>query len=223
MAKTVEDYLNLVTSEHRHKPNFIATITAAVSVLVQIQVLLASMVDLFDIDLDPVGDQLDTIGEWVGVSRNLSGPIAGVFFEWDGTAAQGWDAGVWQGAGDPAELIVLPDDVYLTLIKARIAANHWDGTIEGAYEIWAQLLPQYNLLIQDSQNMSFIVAIQGTVPDTLTIALLTGGYLPLKPEGVQISEYIVPVDTNPLFAWDCDSASLAGWDDGSWGQEIAPT
>ena len=71
--------------------------------------------------------------------------------------------------------------------------------------------------------MSFSIAIQGAVPDSLTLALLVGGYLPLKPEGVEITEYIVPVNTGPLFAWDVQNSTMQGWDDGSWGQELAPT
>jgi hypothetical protein len=71
--------------------------------------------------------------------------------------------------------------------------------------------------------MSFIAAITGTVPDALTQALITGGYFVPKPDGVLISDYVIPVDTNPLFAWDCDTTSLNGWDDASWGNFVAPT
>jgi hypothetical protein len=79
------------------------------------------------------------------------------------------------------------------------------------------------LLIQDNQDMSFAIAIQGTVPDSLTLALLTGGYLPLKPEGVRISQYFIPVDTGPLLGWDIENAYIQGWDEGSWSVETAPT
>lgn len=219
--QTPQDYLNLITSEFQGQPNFAATITAVVSVLTQIQTLLVSMIEIFDIDLNPVGNQLDIIGQWVGVSRQLRAPITGVFFTWDDTALDGWDSGTWQSS--QTSIVTLPDDVYLTLIKAKIAINAWDGTITGAYAIWATVLPQYNLLLFDNQNMSFIAGIQGVVPDALTQALIVGGYFVPRPEGVQISDYVIPVDTNPLFAWDCDTASLNGWDDASWGNFIPPT
>jgi hypothetical protein len=58
--------------------------------------------------------------------------------------------------------------------------------------------------------------------DIVTRALLTNGYLPLKPEGVRINVYsITPVD-GPLFAWDAESEALAGWEVGNWGIEITP-
>jgi hypothetical protein len=52
---------------------------------------------------------------------------------------------------------------------------------------------------------------------------LTGGYIPLKPEGVRVNEYLVPVDDGPLFAWDIQNDLLDGWETGSWAREIAPT
>ncbi len=219
---TIKQYQDLITSEHQGQPDFLAVVALSVTVYVRLQNLLDSMIPIFDIDLSPVGNQLDIIGEWVGVSRIIKNPFSNIFFTWDGTAAQGWDFGIWQSPGNPSAIISLPDSAYLTLIRAKIAANTWDGTTEGAYAIWSILFPQYTLLIQDNQNMSFDIAIQGAVPDSLTLALLVGGYLPLKPEGVLIREYFIPVDTGPLFAWDTVSPSLDGWDVGSWARELAP-
>jgi hypothetical protein len=223
MSNTIQTYTGLITSEHQSKPNFIAVITAATAPLVQIQTLLQAMIDLFDLDMNPVGDQLDIIGQWVGISRLINNPFSNIFFTWDGVQSNGWDFGIWQSATHPTAIVSLPDDIYLSLINAKIAANSWDGTTEGAYKIWDVLFPQFSLIIDDHQNMSFSVALQGGVPDSLTLALLVGGYLPLRPEGVEISEYFIPVDSNPLFAWDSDSSYVNGWDVGSWAIEMAPT
>lgn len=220
---TIQDYLNLITSNFAAQPNFTSMISYDVSPLVQVQSLLASMIPLFDLDTPPVGNQLDIIGQWVGVSRNVAVPITGVFFTWDSTPSVGWDYGTW--AADPTETVitVLPDDAYLTLIKGKIAANNWDGTTDGAYAIWNQLFPAFTILIQDYQNMSYAVGIVGGVIDSLTLALITGGYIPLRPEGVEITEYFIAVDTNPLFGWDIETDFVSGWDTGSWAMEVAPT
>lgn len=220
----IQDYLNLITSAWANQPNFKATISAVVAVPVQVQALLNSMIPLFDLDTPPVGDQLDIIGQWVGVSRNVPVPITGVFFSWDGSdASLGWDQGSWQPFNAPASITSLPDDAYLTLIKGKIAANNWDGTTNGAYAIWDTLFPQFTILIQDHMNMSYALAVIGGVVDSLTIALLVGGYIPLRPEGVLINEYFFSVDSNPAFAWDIDSTDLQGWDEGSWLKEVIPT
>lgn len=219
------DYLNLITSSWRQKPKFTAMISAIVSLPVQIQALLTSMIPLFDLDTPPVGDQLDILGQWIGVSRDVPIPITGVFFSWDGTDSDlGWDYGTWQPFNAPVSITSLPDDAYLTLIRARIASNYWDGTTNGAYAIWDNIFPQFTILIQDNMNMTYAMALIGGIVDSLTLALLTGGYLPLRPEGVMITEYFVATDTNPAFCWDVETnTNIAGWDIGSWLREILPT
>lgn len=214
----LDDYLNLITSEHRLAPKYIAMISAQVSLLIQIQDTLQSMIPKFDVDL-AVGDQQDILGQWIGVSRNVNIPVAGIYFTWDGDATEGWDYGTWSG-GNPANSISkLPDDAYRTLLKAKIAANNWDGTTEDAYRILEEVFPTVVVLIQDHMDMSYDVALVGGIVDSLTVALLTGGYIPLKPEGVRINTYYFPVDNGPVFGWDLDTAYVKGWDTGSWAIE----
>lgn len=222
---TIQDYLNLITSSWNQKSNFNAMISADVSLPVRIQDLLNSMIPIFDLDRPPVGDQLDILGQWVGISRHVNIPIGGVFFSWDGVDATiGWDFGSWRPPDAPTTITVLPDDAYYTLILAKIAANNWDGTTDGAYRIWDSLFPTFTILIQDGQNMTYALAIIGGIVDSLTLALLTGGYIPLRPEGVLISEYFVSVDANPAFAWDVPATTnLAGWGTGSWLREVPPS
>jgi len=217
---TVNDYLNLITSQFRQKPKFIAMVSADVGIPVQVQTLLQAMIPLFDVDI-AVGDQLDIIGMWAGVSRHIAIPITGVYFSWDATFDLGWEFGTWQG-DQPSEITELPDDAYRVLIKAKIAANGWDGTTDGAYAIWDSIFTNFSILIQDHQDMSYDLAIVGGIVDSLTLALLTGGYIPLKPEGVHVNTYFIPVDSNPLFGWDVESEFLGGWDEASWTREIKP-
>lgn len=219
---TTEDYLDLITSEYTEQPNFTAMVSFLVAVPVQVQTLMASMVPIFDVDV-AIGDQLDILGQWVGVSRNISIPIDGVYFSWDGDFTVGWDFGTWQPDLAPTSITSLPDDAYRTLIKTKIAANSWDGTTDGAYAIWDSIFTDITILIQDNQNMTYDLAIVGGIIDSLTLALITGGYISLKPEGVRIDAYYVSIDSNPVFAWDLDAPLLQGWDIGSWVREIPPT
>jgi len=220
---TVLDYLNLITSEHRKQPQFTAMIAEQLSLAVHIQDLLKiAGGPLYDIDV-ATGHQLDVIGQWVGVTRNVSIPITGIFFEWDGVETVGWEFGIWRPSNAPTSISTLPDDVYRTLIRTKIAANQWDGTTEGMYRIWDAIFTNITILVQDGQDMTYAIALIGGTVDSLTLALLTGGYLPLKPEGVRISAYYVSVDTGPVFGWDVESDQIQGWDEGSWVRELAPT
>lgn len=219
---TIKDYLDLIPSQHRDKPNFVDVVTTNVSVFVRIQEVLESMNALFDVDV-AVGDQLDIIGQWVGVSRNVNIPIDGIYFSWDDSSYTGWDFGSWQPSTLPSSVTVLPDDSYRVLIKAKIASNHWDGTTEGAYKVWDSVFSNITILIQDNQDMSYALAIVGGIIDSLTLALITGGYIPLKPEGVRVSEYFIPVNDGALFGWDIENDNIKGFDEGSWARELSPT
>lgn len=220
---TLEEYLNLIPVNNRQQPDFVAMVTMNVAVPLRVQELLEDMsTTLFDIDV-AVGDQLDIIGKWVGISRNVSVPIENVYFTWDGDASLGWDFGTWQPSLAPTSVTSLPDDAYRTLLKAKIAANKWDGTTTAAYAIWDALFPEFTILIQDLQDMSYNMIILGGIIDSLTLALIVGGYIQLKPEGVRINAYYVSTDDNPGFAWDLETDNLKGWDEGSWTREFTPT
>ena len=220
---TKEQYLALITSEHFDKTKFVETVGAGVDPLAQLQNVLFGLPADFDIDT-AVGVQLDALGIWIGRSRRIDTPLVGVYFTWDDLASDGWDSGIWKGPFDPdSSLVDLPDDSYRVLLKAKIAANRWDGTIPGAYEVWATIFTNSHLIIQDNQDMSMVVGIAGQPLSIVDQALLTNGYIPLKPEGVRIQYYAVAPAVGQLFAWDVDaSPALAGWDAGQWATELIP-
>jgi hypothetical protein len=224
MSYTVDYYDSLVTSEHAQAPKFIATLEAITSPIVTVQELLESMIPDFDLDT-AMGAQLDVVGQWVGISRYLNAPLVGVYFEWDSdNPAVEWDAGVWQGLFDPdSGLIALPDDLYRILIKIKIAANSWDGSIPGAYAAFTFAFPTgVFILLIDNQDMSMDVAIFGINSAWVTSALMQQQYFPFRPEGVRIREYIYTPDGGPLFFWDVENTdTTAGWDVGEWGVVIA--
>ncbi len=221
---SADDYLNLVTSEHKQKPLFTAALAALVAGAVDAANVAADLVNKFDLDL-AVGVQLDDVGRWVGLSRRLRTPLTGVYFEWDGAADVGWESGIWQGVFDPTTgLVSLPDDIYRILLRAKIAANHWDGTIPGAILVWETAFNGgQSIVIQDNQDMTMVIGFVGPPLSAVEQALLVDGYLPLKPAGVRISYYAIPVNEGPIFAWDAESPELDGWDIGSWPIELLPT
>lgn len=221
MAST-DDYVALVTSAYASDPQFIEVVRLVTSVQVRVQNLVESFITLFDVDT-AVGDQLDIVGKWAGISRNVSIPATGIFFSWDDVYTLGWDFGVWQGDLNDNTISVLPDSAYRTLIKGKIAANQWNGTTEGAYQIWDSIFTGVTILIQDHQDMSYDLILVGGIVDNLTLSLLVNGYIPLKPEGVRVNSYYIPVNTGPIFAWDVESTYLAGWDEGSWTREMSGT
>lgn len=221
MANT-RTYLDLITSAWRQKPKFTAMIEADTKPSVEVQNLCLQMIPLFDLDIAE-GDQLDIIGEWVGISRNIAIPIppTDITFSWDGTDANGWDYGTWESPQNESNITTLPDEQYRTVIRAKIAANKWDGSIQNAYEVWDSVFTQFQVLIKDNQDMSYELGFYGGIVDSLTLALILEGYIPLKPAGVRLAGVFTPANDGPLFAWDTESEFLAGWDEGSWVNEVS--
>lgn len=191
----VSDYLGLVTSEHNQRPKYIAFLTALLQPFVDNINLVNSFPQLFDLDL-AVGQQLDFNGQWIGASRQLKKTIGGVS--------------------------QLDDTTYRLLLKAVIALNHWDGTVPGAYAIWAIVFADqpFQILIQDNQDMSMFFVFINPDLSTLVLALITGGYFDLRPAGVLMRGYFKPsVPGIPVFGWGIENDTVAGWGHGAW---IAP-
>ena len=224
----MQEYLNLVPSQHRQRPRFMSTVQAVLAPLQALEALLEELRTAFDLDT-ATGRQLDAVGVRVGRTRYLHTPLQGVFFSWN-EAGVGWGQGVWKGKYDAENgLTTLPDDIYRTLLKAKVAANAWNGTTPGAYEAWEMAFADTGsmIVLQDNQDMSMIVGIAGRIMNPVFEQLLLQQYVPLKPEGVRIQWYAVTPDGGPLFAWNCNSPALSGWADrsgngGRWPRVLRP-
>lgn len=222
MSGDVTPYTGLITSEHQGAPKFMATIAASLQPLADMIATLNAMPAAFDLD-QAVGAQLDAIGVRVGVSRQLAEPLTGVYFSFD-TPGLGFDQGTIQGPFDPTTgLVALPDDNYRTVLRARISANSWDGTVPSAYQIWDLVFqPQgVGILIQDNSDMTMMLALTGSLPNAVTLALFSDGLIDLKPAGVQVSARLVPSVANaPYFGFDIESSGIAGFDVGAIGTPL---
>ncbi|QLL11692.1 DUF2612 domain-containing protein [Pseudomonas chlororaphis] len=215
---TIKDYTGKITSEHSDKPKYMAMVEAVSQCFLDTNSTASSLSSVFDLD-DAVGVQLDDIGLWVGISRNVRTPLTGVYFSLD-VSGLGFDQGVWQGPFDPDSGVTrLDDDTYRLLIRARIGANRWDGTMEQSKEILDLVFSDGTFaFIQDNQDMTMTIGVAGVSPSALELALLTGGYIPIKPQSVGVDYYIISTEEGPLFGFDAENQYIAGFDQGSWGK-----
>lgn len=187
---TPASYADLITSEHRDKPRFNAVVQLLVSGLTDGMKVLASMPVLYQFN-NAMGEQLDRVGEWVGLTRFVRVPSLGT--------------------------VELSDADYRLLLISKIAANHFDGSFQQYQEILSSLFVGYGftLVAVDNQDMSIDIFVLGATPTPLQLALMQGGYLPPKPEGVRVNS-VTAVGGNPIFGLDHDDEVISGPDVGAF-------
>ena len=215
MSYDVEHYVELLPNLSQEQPKFTAVLSTLVGPFVTQQALVASIPFYYDVDT-ATGAQLDVVGEWVGIGRNLPVPITGVYFAWDDVdPAVGWDAGIWQGPFDPdAGPTRLNDDDYRRIVKTKILINNWDGSYGALLDIWNELLPPGRLgIVIDNQDMTMSMGYEGEVIDGIQLAVLLLGLAFIKPAAVRISDVFSSTAGEPVFSWDSDGR---GWDEASW-------
>ena len=165
-------YTGLITSEHREKPKFDALVALVAGSFADVNNAAASLNEAFDLDR-AVGVQLDAVGLWIGLSRKVLVPISGVYFSFD-TDGLGWEQGNWKGPYDPdAGITSLDDETYRTMLRAKIAANHWDGTLGNYREIMQQAFGGFGVTVVpvDNQDMTMDVYFFGGVMPAVVISL----------------------------------------------------
>lgn len=215
---SLNDYLNLITSQYQGKSNYTQVVSTSCQPFVDNLKSFNKIPRLYDLTT-ATGSCLDVIGQWVGVSRQLNEPIVGVYFSFDDEAV-GFDAGVWKGPLDPETGITnLPDEFYRLAINAKILNNNWDGTIDSAYNITEVLFNSlgYDMFIEDKADLTMnlgLVTLVSIVP--LTMALFTSGKFNIKPIGVQIGSYITQYTPGKIFAFDLQTDYLGGFDEAQW-------
>lgn len=202
------DYTTLITSEHNKRPNFLAVVQTLTQPLQSITDVLLAMEGKFDLDV-AVGDQLDAVGRWVGLSRLLVVPIASDFFSFD-VVGKGWNEAPWKGAFVPSTgVTTLPDDLYRLALKTRIAKNYFAGTNERLIQIMADALAEVGILVSpvDNFDMSMTMNIFGTLTSQQR-ELIVRGYMTPKPMGVRITNNELGGSGYLWFALDSSTAGL---------------
>jgi hypothetical protein len=224
MPGDVTPYTSLITSEYAASPNYMAMVAQTCQPFADIISMYRGAPFRYDVDT-AIGTQLDVVGQWVGVDRRVEVPIVDVYFSFD-IAGVGFDEGIWWTIGSPEySVVMLPDDYYRSVIKARILNNHWNGSKEDAYALSDEIFGPLGmtLLIEDHSDLSMSLGLLGTAqPTPLSIALLISGKFDIKPAGVAIRDYFYPYAPGPIFGLgqSKDTNVLAGLGIGYWVQYI---
>lgn len=222
--RDTDDYVALITPWHANKPKFEAEVRLIAETLVAARQAFDAIAEAFDLDT-AIGVQLDAVGLWVGLSRWVKTPLPNVWFTW-GESGLGWGEGVWKGPYDSTEGVTkLDDGTYRLFLRLKIGANHWDGSYEGMETILGNIFSQANTpglysFVQDNQDMSIYIVFSGNSLPQIYRSLITGGYFPIKPDGVLINYKMNSVDATPVFGWGVSNDQVGGWGTGSWAIDV---
>lgn len=167
----IKRYLDRTESQHIIRPKYVAAVTALLEKLDAAHGIAKDIPALFDV-ATAVGEQLDVLGEIVGVKRKAIPLYV------------------------PNVTDVPNDDLYRIIILSKIIQNNWDGTNEGFYDIWeATAATLFPVIYNDNQDMSIDVTILGEVDDHIA-DLIAYGYIIPKPMGVKTNTSIL-VENKP--------------------------
>lgn len=239
MTPTRDYYEGLITSEYRLTKKYKKMVGDMTKYGLATDTAAESFLKAFDIETAE-GDQLDTLGEIVGVSRTLDfeppegssldivcpnaaemkadlDPSIYKIYQIP-TPAQIADSDylvsmIMSGgeAEDVSGAFRMNDDTYRKMVKSRIIQNLWRGDPRTLYDMWATLYPDGSIQIQDLQDMTYNVVIIGDF-SVLEVELIRRGVLIPKPEGVRV--YIVTVvgtDGTPIFSYNFHTREFSGY------------
>lgn len=183
----VDNYLKLITGEHRDKPKYISMVRALLSHGSDIFSVGVELDDDFDLDYAD-GVQEDVLGDIVGTSRELG----------------------WQPEFNLNP--ILDNANFRTLLMAKISKNMWKGSIHDLATTWKMLFGK-PILIEDNQDMTIDVVIISNGIDKLTQLMIRNGYIIPKPQSVLVNAYFAD---NNVFGYDIENDVIAGYDKGNW-------
>lgn len=211
------DFLTgLIPWQHANAPKFTDMVGSVSDAYLAVGRVVQTFPRAYDID-EAVGAQLDAVGVRAGLSRHVSVPITDAYFSFD-IDGLGWDQAPWQGPYDISYGVAdLDDDTFRTLLYAKVAANAWNGEIDGIRPIIeAMVESRSSVFVTDNDDMSITIGIAKAIPSRIVLSLLSQRYLPTCHQGVALDIAITSADGDPVFGFDVDNDLIAGWDEGSW-------
>lgn len=104
---------------------------------------------------------------------------------------------VGQGRTDQ---LLFDDENYRIAIRARIAKNNSDATIDGIREAVEFIISDTVFEVVDNLDMSFVITLENPLSDTVKDLILNVGIIP-RPQGVKLTGFVNPEEL-PVFGFD---------------------
>lgn len=178
-----------IYSQYRGKPKIAAWLNICRELGLQLSDVYDAIRQTYDID-SQVGEQLDVIGRIVVIDRSYTGSVDLTVYECNvGGDNECGDTSVQLSATNMGQDSSVSDELFRIIIRAKIAKNTSDGTIESLLASCRILLPSagFDVLI-DNEDMSFSLEFSGDLSNIERWALLNVNLIP-KPQGVRFNGF----------------------------------
>lgn len=157
----IQRYLDEIESQHQGSPKYMATLTALLEKVDAAHQVMKDMPAAFDLST-AVGNQLDILGQIVGVDRRHS--LIDI----------------------PGASELLDDESFRRASKAKSIQNQWNGTNERIVSIWKSAFGStIKASWVDNQDMTIDLYLIGDIPLDLVRLIQRGYYIP-RPMGVSM-------------------------------------
>jgi len=228
VSEFTDQYVDLLIKQYWQQTKAPAEIEAWATPWDGVYQFTRDFIDAFDVDL-AVGDQLDTIGAIVGLSRVAPLVIPKIAFGFEGNPnARGFDdkfgsvvnTAPFANRFEPAATsLQLSDAQYRFLIKAKIAVNTASAFIASddgnSIQDVISFLFDGRAYVTDNFDMSLTLSLPFDVDLTILNVILRLGLLP-KPQGVDYA-VILRAEPGETFGFGANPDAL------SWGDRFDST
>ncbi len=190
--KKVDDYVRLITSQHRHKEKYIVMIRAVSQPMTDCFNFLKNLNSKFDVETaeDPY---LNILAHWTGTPLIIPGAAQLAYFGFEdqensltfGELNDPDVGGYFRESGQSGTGCLVPRGEFLRhLIQAKILKNHSTGNIEETKRILSLVLNHDQFKVVDNGDMS-VTFINQAPRMTDTDKMLVRMFFPL-PSGVEL-------------------------------------
>jgi len=189
MSTTLDTVPNRLYSQYRGKLKITAWMNIVRELGLEISDLYAALRKTYDID-SQVGEQLDVIGRIVVIDRGYTGSVELDVCECnvDGECEAG-DVTVQLSATNMDQDGTVSDELFRIILRAKIAKNNSDATIESILSSCNILIPDADFdVLLDNEDMSFSLEFNGLISNIERWALLNAKLIP-KPQGVRFNGF----------------------------------
>lgn len=189
-----------IINEYRNKPRMVRWLSLLPAIAnEELEKALGLVYGSYDVDT-VTGEQLDIIGVIVGVPRPILKSGEYQVFGYDGNDNYtNYNLAPYIGDGSQVDA-PLNNDLYRKLVKAKIARNVSDGTMDSIIQLTEIIIGVKVTSLVSNGDKSFDVGVASQL-DNMTLYLIENFDLIPRPQGTRIGQiFVLPVDIDAIEA-----------------------